>query len=382
MSSGPFTETPAAAGPDTALAAAWARSRRRFVRSLIFIVALCVAIALLLSAFNGGSLATKLVYSFSIGLSCWILVEGTRLLVSGLSDHMRRLRGWPAAAPAAHAGWRAVIPGIVLAVLLGPPLGLTIADHLTGNRSPSLLHFDDVNTRVTVLLTILGSAASVFTLSMLERLSSARAQAEAAQRLAAENQLRLLQSQLEPHMLFNTLANLRVLIGLDPQCAQAMLDRMIAFLRATLTASRATLHPLSAEFERLADYLSLMGIRMGERLQVKLELPPSLAALAVPPLLLQPLVENAIKHGLEPQVAGGLVRVQAQAEGDMLVLTVHDSGVGIAGSAATADGGFGLRQVHERLATLYGARATLQLAAAAGGGTLATLRLPLERPRP
>ena len=110
-------------------------------------------------------------------------------------------------------------------------------------------------------------------------------------------------------MLFNTLAHLRVLIKLRPD-DQAMLDELIAYLRATLQSSRSTSHSLAEEFARLRDYLGLMKRRMGERLRVELDLPEDLAALPVPPLLLQPLVENAIKHGLEPHVEGGLLRVQ------------------------------------------------------------------------
>ena len=134
---------------------------------------------------------------------------------------------------------------------------------------------------------------------------------------AAEARLRLLEAQLEPHMLFNTLANLRALIGVDPQRAQTMLDHMIAYLRATLRASRADAdrpHTLQDEFARLQDYLELMAIRMGPRLQFALELPEALATQPVPPLLLQPLVENSIQHGLEPKVEGGRITVRASQE--------------------------------------------------------------------
>jgi LytS/YehU family sensor histidine kinase len=227
------------------------------------------------------------------------------------------------------------------------------------------------------MLTLLASAIAVLTLSLLERLAHARADAEAARRAAAENQLKLLQAQLEPHMLFNTLANLRVLIGIDPPRAQAMLDRLIAFLRATLSASRSSMHPLATEFERIGDYLALMGLRMGSRLQTQLSLPEELQAVGVPPLLLQPLVENSIKHGLEPKVAGGRIEVGAKRDGDMLVLSVLDSGVGLGAAAPPGDSRFGLQQVRERLSTLYGSRAGLELQDAAGGGTLACIRLPL-----
>ena len=217
-------------------------------------------------------------------------------------------------------------------------------------------------------------------ISTRERLNHARAEAEAARRQAAESQLRLLQSQLEPHMLFNTLANLRVLIGTDPPQAQAMLDRLIAFLRATLSASRTGAHPLATEFERLADYLALMGTRMGPRLQSTLDLPDTLRQLPVPPLLLQPLVENAVKHGLEPHVKGGRVEVRARVDGQTLVLTVRDTGAGLRDGTPPEGTGFGLVQVRERLHTLHGAAASLVLAPAhdAEGGTLATIRLPLS----
>ena len=178
-------------------------------------------------------------------------------------------------------------------------------------------------------------------------------------------------------MLFNTLANLRVLINADPVRATQMLDRLIAYLRATLSASRATTHPLSAEFERLADYLELMAVRMGPRLHYSLELPVELEALPVPPLLLQPLVENSIKHGLEPGVGGGSIRVQAQRRGDSLLLTVSDTGVGL-GDGPIQETGFGLTQVRERLATAYGPAAAIDLMNNGPAGALARIVIPLK----
>jgi LytS/YehU family sensor histidine kinase len=141
-----------------------------------------------------------------------------------------------------------------------------------------------------------------------------------------------------------------------------MLDHLIAYLRATLSASRAATHPLATEFDRVADYLALMAVRMGPRLQVQLDLPDALRQVPVPPLLLQPLVENAIKHGLEPQVAGGLVHVQARQHGAELHLVVRDTGRGLQLAApGAAASHFGMAQVQERLATLYGAAARVTL---------------------
>jgi LytS/YehU family sensor histidine kinase len=262
---------------------------------------------------------------------------------------------------------------------------------------------DQPGSRFILFISLGATVISLVVISTQESLASARTLAEAAQRQAAETQLRLLQSQLEPHMLFNTLANLRVLVGLDPVRAQAMLDHLIAYLRATLSASRAAAHPLATEFERVDDYLALMAVRMGPRLQVQLDLPEALRTLSVPPMLLQPLVENAIKHGLEPKVQGGRIEVQARLQAGQLCLRVRDTGVGLQPAPtpltaapmqapaappptlpAHAVGGFGMTQVRERLATLYGSQASAVLAPAtdAEGGTVVTLLLPLATATP
>ena len=372
------------AGAQTAFAAALARARRRFTRTLAFVLVLCLGIGLLLTAIAGRAQGYDFVYSFSIGLTCFALTDGTRLALAWCTDRLRAARGLPPSPAGFESGWRGIAPAALAAMLIGPPLGMWLADGFTGQRSPSLFDLDASSTRFTLVMSLLGTLVSVFVLSILERLSAARAQAEAAQRQAAENQLRLLQSQLEPHMLFNTLANLRVLIGLDPARAQAMLDHLIAFLRATLDASRRDTQPLADEFTQAADYLALMAVRMGPRLAVRLDLPPALSALPVPPLLLQPLVENAIKHGLEPKVEGGRIEVAARRDARGLVLTVRDTGVGLGAASAATGTSFGLEQVRGRLATLHGERATLELgpAADAEGGTLVTLTLPLPPPLP
>ena len=198
-----------------------------------------------------------------------------------------------------------------------------------------------------------------------------------AKHLAAESRLKLLETQLEPHMLFNTLANLRVLIAIDPPRAQDMLDRMVAYLRATLSASRASNHALQLEFDRLRDYLELMAVRMGPRLHYVLDLPADLADQNVPALLLQPLVENSIKHGLEPKVDGGTVTVRARRAGNMLSLEVSDTGVGFDATAPLSSG-FGLAQVHERLAAAYESQGRVEQASTPGQGTTTLLYLPLS----
>ena len=365
---------------DTALALFRLRWRQRLPVTLALLVGVCTTIAAVFTLTSTGWWGYKLLYSFCIGAICLSLYEGSSMLNAWLHDQWRQWRRLPASSATWQSGWAGVWPSTLLCVTLGPPLGQWLADAITGFDSDPIYNLASRSTQLTLLVSLLATLAFVAVISSRERLASAKAQAEAAERAAAENQLKLLQSQLEPHRLFNTLANLRVLIGLDAAAAQQMLDRLIAYLRATLEASRLPAHPLATEFARVADYLALMAIRMGPRLQVVLDLPPGLAAQPVPPLLLQPLVENAIKHGLEPHVAGGRLVVSAFEDGEMLVLQVRDTGIGLAQAAATAGTRFGLAQVRERLATLYGPRASLTLEAALDGegGTCARVRLPLD----
>ncbi len=335
------------------------------------------AIAVLVSTANGGRFGGTLAYVEIIGLCIWLVAEFGRLLMP-----QDQLDGWP-------LGWRKA--GLIAAAcVIGYVVGVTIVDAIRGRSNwPELLH-DPSRLLTDVALTVTFAAVISGWFYTRSRAQVHRAQAAAALHDATLARLVLLQSQLEPHMLFNTLANLRALIGADPERAQAMLDRLIDFLRATLAASRVAAHPLKDEFARVADYLALMKVRMGDRLDTALDLPPDLAALPVPPLLLQPLVENAIKHGLEPKRGPGTLRVTAAREGQTLVLAVVDSGRGLAAAArsggadvppdAWPGSGFGLAQVRERLQTLHGDAARFTLADAPGGGTRAEIRLPLAAP--
>ena len=342
-------------------------------------IPVAVCIALFLSTIFREPFGSTLVYSLCIGIFIQGLIEAGRY---GLAHRLRKR--FPDDIGAQHnwPGWGLMAPWVVASAVVGYYAGHSLGDLLTGvNRAPgAAIQSPRALLLVMAVVFVVPIGATYFFYSR-GRMAAMEARTQAALRAAAENQLKLLESQLEPHMLFNTLANLRVLIGMDPPRAQAMLDQLIAFLRATLAASRVARHTLRDEFARLADYMALMQVRMGERLRSHFDLPGDLATAAVPPLLLQPLVENAIKHGLEPNVAGGRIELSAQREGGLLVLRVRDTGVGLA--AVPSDGTqFGLAQVRARLATLYGERAVLELATVhdGEGGTLATIRLPLDAP--
>ena len=189
-------------------------------------------------------------------------------------------------------------------------------------------------------------------------------------------QMRMLQAQIEPHFLFNTLATIQSLIGRSPEKANLMMDNFIAYLRQSLSASRAQVGTVQQEFDLLRHYLELLKIRMGDRLQFELDLADDLSSEPLAPMLLQPIVENAIKHGLEPKVEGGMVRVSARRDGAQMVLTVADDGLGFSDHADSSGEGVGLSNLRERIAVLYDGRATLTVADASPG-TMITIAVPL-----
>jgi signal transduction histidine kinase len=331
--------------------------------NLLPAVVLNSVIALGITAFGEHDFSSNWVYSQCIGLSIGTLtLLGMRWLIADWDSQWRRITF--------------IVP---VAVVAGFLFGTGLADILLGTNSMAYWHTQPRKAWGFLALSLVAGAVLTYFSVSRTQLAKERERAEAAQRHAAESRLRLLESQLEPHMLFNTLANLRALISADPARAQTMLDHLIAYLRATLSASRANTHTLEQEFARLHDYLELMAVRMGPRLQYTLHLPDALRNASVPPLLLQPLVENSIQHGLEPQVQGGTVTVRATAASGLLSLEVVDTGKGMNSAGSTAEGkGFGLRQVRERLVTLYGSESAIEFVANPAGGTRACISIPFK----
>ena len=340
------------------------------LRSGLQTMAFCLAIAALHYAFRPEQpYEIGLVYSLSIGLTTWLLIDfGAELSPSA------RATGWPTGL------WGMLLP--VVGIALGYVIGVTMADTWFGWSS-----WAGASRRQLILSGLVSAIIGVIvTYYFYSRGRSAHLEQKVneATRLATEARLKLLEAQLEPHMLFNTLANLRMLIGLDATRAQDMLDHIIAYLRATLSASRASTHPLQREFDRLHDYLELMTVRMGPRLRYTLDLPTDLAQHHVPTLLLQPLVENSIQHGLEPKVEGGRLSISARREGDTLVLEVADTGMGFDPAdpafthPAAPDKGFGVQQIRERLAAVYGSKGTIEVIAGHAVGTRVSIHFPFQ----
>ena len=342
----------------------WASKLQHYVQVLAF----CLVVATVQYAFQPERpYGPPVVYSLFIGTIIWAIIDLGRELFPSSAE-----TGWPRGL----AGLGLVIGGIVAGYFLGNFLGDKVCLFFQF-YPPGPAPDKEAQLRTSILITGLAGIAGSYYFYSINKSAYLERKMGEAHRHANEARLKLLETQLEPHMLFNTLANLRALIGVDPNRAQHMLDHMIDYLRATLAASRATTHPLQAEFDRLRDYLALMSIRMGPRLDYSLELPPELAAHPVPALLLQPLVENSIQHGLEPKVGGGSITVSARVEGGRLLLEVADTGVGSA-EAPQGGKGFGLSQVRERLAALYGDAASFDFQTEPDRGARSRIAIPLK----
>ena len=201
-----------------------------------------------------------------------------------------------------------------------------------------------------------------------------RADVAALERRLLEAQMATLQAQVEPHFLFNTLALIGQLIETDPPQAARIHMHLIDYLRSTLPQMRAPSGgTLGRQVELSRAYLAIMQARMKERLSVGFDVPAALKDAPFPPMMLQILIENAIKHGLEPKIEGGHIAVRASVAGNVMQVDVQDNGVGF---DLHADDGVGLANVRERLRLLYGDQAELVIEAPLAGGALASIRLP------
>jgi hypothetical protein len=205
------------------------------------------------------------------------------------------------------------------------------------------------------------------------------AESESLKRQVIEARMAAMQAQVEPHFLFNTLASIDHLIETDPTRASIMQKNLIALLRASMPTMREanaqSTRDLGRELAVIRPYLEILKVRMEERLQTEVRVSDGLLSAEFPPMMLQSLVENAIKHGLEPKAEGGQLTVSAEIVHGKLAVTVADTGLGF-GKAATAGTGIGLSNIRERLALLYGNKASLNVTETAGGGTSVTITVP------
>jgi sensor histidine kinase YesM len=298
----------------------------------------------------------------------------------GLAGMNLLLRGWPLRLTGMARSIYYVVAVTVLS-LVGVACGNAILRRI--NPWHYLHHFSElapvapfalVMAVLLLIMTTAGHRRAQAEVHMLRQ----REEIAATAQLLAEARLRALQAQIEPHFLYNTLANVLSLIDTQPAQARHMLERFIDFLRASLGASRAESATVGAELDLAAAYLDVLAVRMGKRLHYRIEADDEARASVIAPMLIQPLVENAVMHGLEPKVEGGTIVVRAHCDGGVLQIDIGDDGVGIGNAPPRAGGGVGMANVKARALSVHGAAAQVQLRDNPGGGALVRLLLPLS----
>jgi signal transduction histidine kinase len=334
--------------------------------SLLVTVAMCTVMAMaidLVTPAAGSDLWANLKTNICIPFAVWSLANFLFWISRG------RLP-WPAIAAIAFP------LGYLVGDKVGPLLG---GQDLIGNWVHARLVWP------AIISTMLLATGGVIFIDRFFRAAYYRVALETERRRIAEiqraqavSELALLQAQIEPHFLFNTLSHVLSTVEHEPAVAKSMLEHLTSYLRGTLHRSRESEHRLGEEQDLVAALLAIAAMRLGPRLRYQICIDPSLRTLKLPPLLLQPLVENAIRHGIEPAVNGGEIRVDAERLGEDLILRVTDTGKGLTDGAPE---GVGLSNVRARLTGLYGDKGRLSLFSNPAQGVIAELRLPAQHAR-
>jgi sensor histidine kinase YesM len=267
-------------------------------------------------------------------------------------------------------------------VIGGMVVGLQVGPYVLRRFFSIVIHPEgDYALKATVLAIFFGGTVTYFFYSKAKlRLVSEAAEKERIDRLASEKEalqskLRMLQAQIEPHFLFNTLSNILSLIDTEPAKGKSMLMDLIRYLRTSLSRTLPDTTTLGQEMDTIHAYLSIQKIRLGNRLRFTIDVPETLRQYPSPPMLLQPLVENAVKHGLEPKVDGGEIKITADEQDGLLRITVADTGLGF---SSLNQSGVGIANVRERLRLLYGGKGRLLLEENKPVGVRAVLEVPIS----
>lgn len=269
-----------------------------------------------------------------------------------------------------------VMIGIAGGTLIGLQIGSFVLQQIF---SITLMQPEKSLFRTIILAITLGIIFSYFFISTSRlKTSKEEIQQERIKRIAVEKEaleanLRLLQAQIEPHFLFNTLSNVLSLIDTNPTDGKSMLVDLIHYLRTSLSRTLPDQTTLDQEIDMIKAYLNIQKLRMGDRLHFRVELPDALRQLPFPPMLLQPLVENAIKHGLEPKMEGGEIMIKVAEKDDFMRIEVTDTGTGFSSFHNT---GVGIGNVRERIKLLYGEKGRLILEENKPDGVRATIEVP------
>ncbi len=359
----------------------WRRMRGRLGwRSLAIGTALCAIWALtvtaqtLFMALEGGWLRDWLVADFGANFAC--MVVGAIAMAVPIAA-VREF--------GPQRGWRRMLALAAIVALAAAPLATVVrlAFHVVQD-----VLFDDgppppITPRAFLELWFRYAQQAVLVTAVVEfyrhevRSIDAMRRAEidrlALDREMALARLQVLQAQIEPHFLFNTLANVRRLCTVELPAGQRMLDNLMRYLEVALPRMRDAHSTVEREVALAESYLQIQNVRMGPRLAFRVDVPEELRTLALPPMMLLTLVENAVKHGLGPMPEGGTISMRARSDGARLQLSVSDDGRGF---LAASGGGTGLSNIRARLAAMYGEEASLTLTENATGGVTAALCLP------
>lgn len=332
------------------------------VAALVIAVSSIIAVTLtLIQSPAHSGWVTNLLISNAIGFCIWGLIHAQLAL---------------------SAGRIGLLPAIFIAIPLGIVAGGKAAALIGAPDFIASWMQDPVHQWRWIGISLLFSASAAIFISVSSRAINYRMELEIERRRHAEErhsqavaELALLQAQIEPHFLFNTLAHIQSAVEQDPAIGKRMLEHLIRYLRSTLRRSRNSFCTLAEELELIESLLAIASMRLGPRLRVRMMVPDALSRARLPPLLLQPLVENAIKHGIEPAIDGGEISIAAEQTGDLMLIRVADTGIGMASAAPE---GVGLSNVRARLAGLYGEKGRLALRQHPSRGVIAELQLPLQ----
>lgn len=332
-----------------------------FFKELLQVLVLTTLVGIVLSVMLSSPLERSLTYSLAIGLDIFIIAWVLILL--------RKDR-------------RKTFGIFLIAIPLGSIVGVALGSYLLGTSLLQLLEKQPQVLLTTAIAALAFGTAISYYFYARSRIAEGQHQLQAEtlnrahneQRLT-ETELRLLQAQIEPHFLFNTLSNVVSLIDNDPQNAKQMLENLTHYLRASLQRTRTETTTLGQEAALLKTYLAIQTIRMGERLRYKIDIPPDLHKIALPPLIIQPLVENAVKHGIEPSLKGGSVLIKAKQDNEFLFIEVQDTGQGM---QTTSGSSVGLHNIQQRLHALYGEKGCLRITENQPHGVIAALTIPLS----
>ncbi|MGF1776723.1 sensor histidine kinase [Vibrio nomapromontoriensis] len=340
------------------------RKGSNLLQSMVFTTLFCLAIAVLTSSIWSASYLENAIISLGYGysaVSCsWLIhrflpkIAELNLVAVGLS--------------------------LVGAVCLG-----TLNAYLWLKQYPGFDEWQGL--KPILLLGVIFTAISFYFFYAQEKQFLLQQQIEQAKldkatqdKALVESELKQLQSQIEPHFLFNTLANINVLIDYDTSQAKEVLDKLTVLLRGSMSRHRESHVDMASEIALIEAYLGIQQVRLGPRLTYNIDITDELTTFHLPPYLLQPLVENAVIHGIEPNVAGGYIHIKGRTEKGVCILEVIDSGCGfdVAENTVGMNGnGIGLANVRERLSTLYGKASSLSVSAGKKGGVVSSITLPL-----